>query len=290
MVVDLVGGCRAFVSVSEAGSFTAGAAVARIPQPVASRRIAALERHFGERLFDRSTRRARLTPFGRDVLPSAKRLVQLADTLEHDVRRARLRPVRVAVPDTCGVRELAELAAEARALEVHLEFRVAPPGERTELVRTQEVRAALVAVPADEGVWSVPLGLAGVAAPKARVVHLETLRAGRSGGPRRRVWIQPEDDVPHVRDPLLRARDAVGLLPAQVEVAGSLTAAAAAVFGSADLLLCSRAQAGELGLHWRPVGEVALARGFAVAAALGEDAGRLHGLATAVGRCLGAEA
>ncbi|MFJ7213968.1 LysR family transcriptional regulator [Amycolatopsis sp. NPDC098790] len=288
--MDLVGGCRAFVSVSEAGSFTAGAAVARIPQPVASRRIAALERHFGERLFDRSTRRARLTPFGRDVLPSAKRLVQLADSLEHDARRARLRPMRLAVPDTCGVRELAELAAEARALEVHLEFRVAPPGERAELVRTEEVRAALVAVPADEGRWSVPLGLAGVSAPQARVVHLETLRAGRSGGPRRRVWLQPEDDVPHVRDPLLRARDAVGLLPAQVEAAESLTAAAAAVFGSADLLLCSRAQAGELGLHWRPIGEVALARGFAVAAGSGEDAERLGGLAVAVGRCLGVEA
>jgi DNA-binding transcriptional LysR family regulator len=289
--VDLVGGCRAFVSVSEAGSFTAGAAVARIPQPVASRRIAALERHFGERLFDRSTRRARLTPFGRDVLPPARRLVQLADALEHDARRARLRPMRVAVPDTCGVRELAELAAEARAQEVHLEFRVAPPGERAELVRTQEVRAALIAVPADEGVWSVPLGLAGVAPPPARVVHLETLRAGRSGGARRHVRIQPEDDVPHVRDRLLRVRDAVGLPPGQVAVAGSLTAAAAAVFGSADLLLCSAAQAGELRLHWRPVGEVSLARGFGVAAGLGEDAERLlGGLSSAVARCLGAEA
>lgn len=288
--MDLVGGCRAFVSVSEAGSFTAGAAVARIPQPVASRRIAALERHFGERLFDRTTRRARLTPFGRDVLPSAKRLVRLADALEHDASRARLRPMRVAVPDTCGVRELAELAAEARALEVHLEFRAAPPGERAELVRTHEVRAALVAVPADEGVWSVPLGLAGVARPRARVVHLETLRAGRAGGPRRHVWIQPEDDVPHVRDRLLRVRDAVGLPPAQVAVAGSLTAAAAAVFGSADLLLCSAVQAEALGLHWRPVGEVVLARGFGVAAALGEDAERVRALSAAVARCLGAGA
>lgn len=289
--MDLVGGCRAFVSVSEAGSFTAGAAVARIPQPVASRRIAALERHFGERLFDRTTRRARLTPFGRDVLPSAKRLVQLADALDHDARRARLRPVRVAVPDTCGVRELAELAAEARALELHLEFRVAPPGERAELVRTQEARAALVAVPADEGVWSVPLGLAGVVLPRARVVHLETLRAGRSGGPRRHVWIQPEDDVPHVRDRVLRVRDAVGLPPSQVAVAGSLTAAAAAVFGSADLLLCSAVQAEQLGLHWRPVGEISLSRGYGVAAGLGEDAERLRdGLSSAVARCLGAEA
>ncbi|UOX91313.1 LysR family transcriptional regulator [Amycolatopsis sp. FBCC-B4732] len=287
--MDLVGGCRAFVSVSETGSFTAGAALARIPQPVASRRIAALERHFGERLFDRSTRRARLTAFGRDVLPSAQRLVRLADSLEHDARRARLRPMRVAVPGTCGVRELAELAAEARALDVHLEFRAAEPGERAELVRTSEVRAALTAVPAEEGVWSVPLGVAGVAPPGPRVVHLETLRAGRSGGPRRRVWIQPEDDVPHVRDRVLRVRDAVGLPPAQVAVAGSLTAAAAEVFASADLLVCSVAQAADLELHWRPIGELDLARGFGVAATLGEDAERLRTvLREAVGRCLGA--
>ncbi|WP_370963596.1 LysR family transcriptional regulator [Amycolatopsis sp. cg9] len=288
--MDLVGGCRAFVSVSETGSFTAGAALARIPQPVASRRIAALERHFGERLFDRSTRRARLTAFGRDLLPSAQRLVRLADSLEHDAQRARLRPMRVAVPGTCGVRRLAELAAEARALEVHLEFRAAEPGERAELVRTSEVRAALTAVPAEEGVWPVPLGVAGVAPPRSRVVHLETLRTGRSGGRRRRVWIQPEDDVPHVRDRVLRVRDAVGLPPAQVAVAGSLTAAAAEVFASADLLLCSVAQAVELGLHWRPIGELDLARGYGVAATLGEDAERLRTvLRAAVGRCLGAE-
>ncbi|MFD1049915.1 LysR family transcriptional regulator, partial [Kibdelosporangium lantanae] len=34
MVVDLIGCCRAFVGVSETGGFTAGAAAARIPQPV----------------------------------------------------------------------------------------------------------------------------------------------------------------------------------------------------------------------------------------------------------------
>jgi hypothetical protein len=153
------------------------------------------------------------------------------------------------------------------------------------------VHAAFVAVPAEEGTWAVLLGLAGVAVPQSRVVHLETLRAGRSGaGPRRRVWIQPEDDVPHVRDRLLRVRDAVGLRPAQVAVAGSLTAAAAGVFGSADLLLCSAAQAADLGLQWRPAGEIALARGFDAAAALGEDADRLRtALRAAVGRCLGCE-
>lgn len=289
MVVDLIGSCRAFVSVSEAGTFTAGAAIARIPQPVASRRIAALERHFGERLFDRSTRRARLTPFGRDMLPSAQRLVRLADAMEHDAQQAKLRPMRLAVPETCTTRELAELDAAARALDVFLEFRPASPRERAELVRTQEVRAAIAAVPAEEGGWSVALGLASGVKTRAGVIHLETLRVGRSGREPRRVWIQPEDDVPHIRDRLFRVRDSVGLRPAQVSVADSLTAAAAAVFGSADLLLCSAAQAGELGLEWRPVGEIALARGFDITAGLGEDAHRLRTrLWPDIARCLGA--
>ncbi|MFJ8911180.1 LysR family transcriptional regulator [Amycolatopsis sp. NPDC102389] len=290
MVVDLIGSCRAFVSVSEAGTFTAGAALARIPQPVASRRIAALERHFGERLFDRSTRRATLTPFGRDMLPSAKRLVALADTMEHDARRARLRPMRLAMPETCTVRALAELDAAARALDVFLEFRQAPPRERAELVRTQEVRAALTAVPGEEGTWKVSLGLAGGGRSRAGVLHLETLRVGRSGRSPRRVWIQPEDDVPHLRDRLFRIRDSVGLRPAQVSVADSLTAAAAAVFGSDDLLLCSAAQATELGLTWRRVGEIELVRGFEITAGPGEDAQRLRArLWPDIARCLGAE-
>ncbi|WP_028926055.1 LysR family transcriptional regulator [Pseudonocardia acaciae] len=289
--MDLIAGCRAFVCVSETGSFTRGAAAAGIPQSVASRRIAALERHLGERLFDRSTRRAGLTQFGQDMLHSAQRLVRLADALEQDAHRARLRPLRVAVPDTCTTRALAELDAEARAHELFLEFRAAAPGERVQLVRTHEVRAALASVPAEDGAWKVPLGVAGAAALRAAgAVHLESLRVGRSGGrPRRRVWIQPEDDVPHIRDRLMRVRDAVGLPPSQVAVAGSLTAATAEVLGSADLLLCSTEQARELGLRWRPIGELQLARGYDVTAAIPDDADRLRTrLRTAIAHCLGA--
>ena len=288
MVVDLIASCRAFVGVSETGSFTAGAAAARIPQPVASRRIAALERHLGERLFDRSTRRALLTQFGRDMLPSAKRLVQLADAMEHDAALARLRPLLLAVPDICTTRALAELDIQARALDVHLEFRRAAPADRAELVRTHEARAALVAVPDEDATWTVPLGVAGGYPPKSGVLHLETLRVGRSGRPPRRVWIQPEDDVPHLRDRLVRVRDSIGLKPAQVTVAASLTSAAATVFGSADLLLCSAEQAVELGLGWRSIGEIALSRGFDVAAGPGEDTEPLRTrLRSSIARCLG---
>jgi hypothetical protein len=206
--VDLVGACRAFVSVSERGSFTVGAAALRMSQSVASRRVAALEERYGERLFERTGRRAVLTPFGRDLLPAARQVVRAAGVLDHEAEVAKRRPWRLAVPTTCGTARLAQLIAEARAHGVVLEVQVAAAGERAELVHSQQVRAALLAVPADEARWSVPLGLAGEL--KVSRVYVATLRPSRTrAGSARRIWIQPEDDVPHIRDPLTRLRDAV---------------------------------------------------------------------------------
>jgi DNA-binding transcriptional LysR family regulator len=286
--VDVLGAWRAFVNVSERGSFTEGAAATRVPQSVASRRIAALEKHLGERLFDRSSRGAMLTRFGRDMLPPARRLIHLADAMEYEAEKAKLSPLRFAVPDVCGVRDLARLDVEARRMGIHLDFHEAPPSARTDLIRSREVRAALAAVPASDAVWSVRLGLAASANPGADTIYVETLRPSRAerAPSRRRIWIQPEDDVPHIRDPLFRIRDAVGLQPAQVAVASTLTAAIAEVLGSADLLLASSRQAAELGLHWRPVGEIRPVRGYDLA---GDDTERIRTrLRPAIARCLGA--
>ncbi|MFI7276926.1 LysR family transcriptional regulator [Streptomyces sp. NPDC049879] len=145
--MDLVAACRAFVSVSERGSFTVGAAAARMAQSVASRRVAALERHLGGRLLDRSPRAATLTPFGRGVLPSARRLVELADRLEREARAAGRRPLRLAVPAGSSTGALARLIAEAHGHGVTLDPRPASPAERARLVASGEVHAALLAVP-----------------------------------------------------------------------------------------------------------------------------------------------
>ncbi|MBL1068943.1 LysR family transcriptional regulator [Streptomyces sp. 7-21] len=293
--MDLVAACRAFVHVSERGSFTVGAAAARVAQPVASRRIAALERHLGDRLLDRSSRAATLTPFGRDLLPLARELVRAADRLEHEAQAALDRPLRLAVPATCPADALARLIAGAQRHGVVLDPRPAGPEERARLVRTGQVRAALLAVPPSDAAWRVPLGLAVAADPGGGPLYLDTLRPSRADRdrPPRRVWLQQEDDVPHVRDPLTRLRDAVGLRPAQLAVAGTVAAAAAAVLSHDDVLLCSPAQAAGLRLHWRPVGELeaGLARGYDLVVADEADAE-----ATRVGRecerwlarCLGA--
>ncbi|MEU4645670.1 LysR family transcriptional regulator [Micromonospora sp. NPDC023814] len=288
--MDVVAACKAFVAVCGYGSFTDGAAAARIPQSVASRRVAALEAHFGSRLFERSSRNVVLTPFGQDMLPSARRLVELAEAMEHDAERAKLRPFRMAVPTICLPRLLARLITDARRHDLNLDLHPAEPGERAELARTLAVRAALVAVPPDEAAWRVPLGLGAAADPDVPAIYVETLRAGRAErqARRRRIWIQPEDDVPHIRDRIIRLRDAVGLQPAQVRVAQSLVAATAEVLGSTDLLLNSRFQGAELGLHWRPIGELELVRAYDVTAGSREDAQRIRTLLPgAIGRCIG---
>lgn len=312
--VDLVNACRVFVHVEEHGSFTLGAAAARVPQSVASRRVAALEEHFGRPLFDRTARRAVLTAFGREMLPSARRLVQLADALEQHAQEAKLLPLSVAAPETCGLRQLARLDAAAREAGIILDVRQAGPAARVELLTRREVRAAIVASPADAATWRVPLGVAasaqGAAAPDARradggpvgggsagsrsgePLRLDSLRPSRAERSYRRIWIQPEDDVPHVRDPLQLAGHRAAMLPAQIVVAGSLVAAAGETLRSSDYLLCSARQARDLGLsEWRPLAGPEAARGYEVSAITGDDAVRIRDvLGPSIARALGAAA
>jgi DNA-binding transcriptional LysR family regulator len=286
-VMDLVASCRVFIHVGERGSFTLGAAAARVPQSVASRRIAALEEHFGALLFDRSARRAVLTAFGRDMLPPAKRLVQLAEEMEYHAEQARLRPLSLAVPGTCAVRQLALLDAAVRDQGIVLDIHTADPGERAELLRSGRVQAALIAVPPDGADWVVPLGVAARAVTSGKPLRLEDLRPGRGRRSPRRIVLQPEDDVPHIRDALQRLGHRAALLPAQITVADSLIAAASDVLRADDFLLCAAGQAADLGLTWRPLALAPVARGYSVSALSSVDAEHVRaGLAPHVARIL----
>ncbi|GAB3582206.1 LysR family transcriptional regulator [Leifsonia lichenia] len=286
--MDLIAAFRVLVELDERGTVTRAAAALDVAQSVASRRILALERHFGAPLLERNARRAVLTAFGRDLVPSARRLVRLADEVELDAERARLRPVTVAVPTGCSTRDLAVADAAGRVAGLRLEFRTEAPVRRAELATTLAVRVAALAVPPDEADWVAELGAAG-RRPTDRPLRLEGLRAPRgTRSPRgaheprgtrapgdadagTRIRIGPEDDLPHIRDRLTRAGYAAGLLPGQLPVDASTTSALAAVLTSGDLLLCTSAEADALRLHWRPFAGLALARGFAIAGDSGHD-------------------
>ncbi|MBR9753460.1 LysR family transcriptional regulator [Cobetia amphilecti] len=66
----------AFVEVAENHSFNEAAVRLHISQPALSRRIQKLEEVLGAKVLERTTRRSRLTPIGRDFLPKARKLLE----------------------------------------------------------------------------------------------------------------------------------------------------------------------------------------------------------------------
>jgi DNA-binding transcriptional LysR family regulator len=87
---------RTFVAVADAGRFSDAADELSITQQAVSKRIAALERELGVRLFTRTARGAQLTGEGQAFLPHARDLLQTVKRATDSVRPRR-RALRVDV-------------------------------------------------------------------------------------------------------------------------------------------------------------------------------------------------
>ncbi|MGW3044036.1 LysR family transcriptional regulator [Kitasatospora sp. NPDC001159] len=87
---------RTFVAVAEGGQFQKAATDLSITQQAVSKRIAALERDVGVRLFTRTPRGAELTIDGQAFLPHARDLLRAVERAVASVRVGR-RPLRVDV-------------------------------------------------------------------------------------------------------------------------------------------------------------------------------------------------
>ncbi|MFD8997752.1 LysR family transcriptional regulator [Streptomyces abikoensis] len=92
---------RTFVAVAEAGQFQKAAVDLSITQQAVSKRIAALERDLGVRLFTRTPRGAEPTIDGQAFLPHARELLRVAERAVASVRTGR-RPLRVDVINSRG--------------------------------------------------------------------------------------------------------------------------------------------------------------------------------------------
>ncbi|MEV5606869.1 LysR family transcriptional regulator [Streptomyces sp. NPDC052225] len=90
---------RTFVAVADQGQIQIAAQELGVSQQAASKRIAALERQLGVRLFTRTPRGARLTLDGRAFLPHARTVLKAVDKAAASVRPGR-RPLRVDVMGT----------------------------------------------------------------------------------------------------------------------------------------------------------------------------------------------
>lgn len=123
---------QAFVTVVDAGSFSAAAERLGIAKSMVSRRVGELEARLGAQLLHRTTRRLSLTEAGRDFHERATRLLVDLDEAEQSVAsgQAALRGrLRLAAPLSFGVRHLAgaldrfALLHAELSLDVHLDDR-----------------------------------------------------------------------------------------------------------------------------------------------------------------------
>ena len=104
-----------FVEVARTGSFSRASANLCVPGATLSRRIAAMEREFGVRLFDRTTRRVELTDAGRRYFERCAHLVDEARLAQEALRESAASPsghVRVSMPVDLGVFVIGPLLPE----------------------------------------------------------------------------------------------------------------------------------------------------------------------------------
>jgi LysR family hydrogen peroxide-inducible transcriptional activator len=77
---------RYFCAVAREGNFSRAAERQRVAQPSLSQQIIKLETELGARLFDRFSRSARLTPFGRAFLPRASAILRQVADAQAEIR------------------------------------------------------------------------------------------------------------------------------------------------------------------------------------------------------------
>jgi DNA-binding transcriptional LysR family regulator len=125
LAIDRIELLQTFVRIVESGSLSAAAERLDTTQPTVSRRLQALERHFGVRLLRRSTHAATLTPDGERCLTMARSLIDEWDAMQEELRGSRLAAsgtLKVQVPHALGQEQL--VAPLAQFLRAHPEVRV----------------------------------------------------------------------------------------------------------------------------------------------------------------------
>jgi len=103
--MDQLAAMRVFTRVAELGSFTAAADALGLSRAMASTQVAALEKRFGLRLLNRTTRKVALTSEGSRYLEHCRRVFAELQAAEDDLKGAREKPkgrLTVDVPGAFG--------------------------------------------------------------------------------------------------------------------------------------------------------------------------------------------
>ncbi|RSN01923.1 LysR family transcriptional regulator [Nonomuraea sp. WAC 01424] len=183
---------RYVVAVAETSNFTRAAERCRVVQSALSHQIAALERELGARLFERTSRRVRLTSAGEAFLPAARECLEAADRARAEVAAAsgeiRGRLAVGSIPTVAAV-DLPVLLKEFRRRHprVHITLTSSGSEELIERVRRADMDVAFLGLPPraePKAVRSRPLArgeLVAVVAPDHRLAGEVTDLRGLAG-------------------------------------------------------------------------------------------------------------
>ncbi|MFF9016749.1 LysR family transcriptional regulator [Streptomyces sp. NPDC014870] len=143
---------RYVVAVAETSSFTRAAERCLVVQSALSHQIAKLERELGARLFDRTSRRVRLTPAGAAFLPAARQSLEAAERAAAEVAAAvgevRGRLAVGLIPTVAAVDVPAALRTfRGRYPRVRIGLRVGASEELAEQVRDGALDVAFLGLP-----------------------------------------------------------------------------------------------------------------------------------------------
>ncbi|MES9537306.1 LysR substrate-binding domain-containing protein [Actinomadura sp. NPDC000600] len=143
---------RYVVAVAETANFTRAAERCRVVQSALSHQIARLERELGTRLFDRTSRRVRLTPAGEAFLPAARQALDAADRARAEVAAVsgeiRGRLAIGAIPTVTAV-DLPNALKDfhVRHPQVRITLRLGGSAEMAERVRQGTLDVAFLGLP-----------------------------------------------------------------------------------------------------------------------------------------------
>ncbi|SCL71467.1 DNA-binding transcriptional regulator, LysR family [Micromonospora citrea] len=143
---------RYVVAVAETNSFTRAAERCLVVQSALSHQIARLERELGARLFDRTSRRVRLTPAGAAFLPAARQCLDAAERAAAEVASAvgeiRGRLTVGVIPTVAAVDIPAALHAfHRRHPHVRIGLRVGASEQLVEQVKEGGIEVAFLGLP-----------------------------------------------------------------------------------------------------------------------------------------------
>ncbi|WP_098246557.1 LysR family transcriptional regulator [Streptomyces formicae] len=143
---------RYVVAVAETGGFTRAAERCHVVQSALSHQVARLEKELGARLFERTSRRVRLTAAGEAFLPAARQALEAAERARAEVAAAsgqiRGRLTIGAIPTVAAVDLPAVLRDfRARYPHVRISLRAGASERLVEQVRDGALDAAFLGVP-----------------------------------------------------------------------------------------------------------------------------------------------